>query len=141
VGGVRWWEERGSSSLASVFGVMMFLGLLLVATQVLVHLYATSMVTAVAFDEARRASAAGADGTVRGGCDAGVEPRVRSRLGRWGASASVECRASSSDPGTVTVRVTGPSPARSLAALGVVAVSDIDRSATFRTEVPPADDP
>jgi hypothetical protein len=36
---------------------MIFLGFLLLATQVLLHLYATSTVSAAAFDAARRAAA------------------------------------------------------------------------------------
>lgn len=130
-------DQDGSSSLTSVFGVMIFLGFLFLATQVLVHLWATSTVTAVAFDEARRVSAATADGTVAGGCDEHVEPRVRSRLGSWGQQASVRCTANPERPEAITVRVTGPTPARSLAGFGFTPVSDIDRSATFLTETPP----
>ena len=130
-------DQDGSSSITSVFGVMIFLGFLFLATQVLVHLWATSTVTAVAFDEARRVSAATADGTVAGGCDEHVEPRVRSRLGSWGQHASVECAADPNRPAAITVRVTGPTPARSLATFGFTPVDDIDRSATFLTEVPP----
>ncbi len=130
-------DQDGSSSVTSVFGVMILLGFLFLATQVLVHLWATSTVTAVAFDEARRVSAATADGTVSGGCDEHVESRVRSRLGSWGQSASVQCTADLERPEAITVRVTGPTPARSLAGFGFTPVGDIDRSATFLTETAP----
>ena len=133
--------EAGSSSVTSVFGVMILLALLFLATQVLVHLWAVSTVTAVAFDEARRVSAASADGTLAGGCDDRVEPRVRARLGAWGRSAAVSCSPHPTRPEAVTVRVVGPTPARSLARIGFSPVADIDRSATFLTETPPSADP
>lgn len=124
-----WRSEEGSGPITSVFGVAMFLGFLLLASQVLIHLYATSTVTAIAFDEARRAS-------VEGGSCVGVEGRVRERLGEWGADprVGVEC-----DPGVVaasptTVRVHGPSPARALAMFARSAASEIDRAASFLTE-------
>lgn len=131
-------DEAGSSSVTSVFGVMILLSLLFLATQVLVHLWAVSTVTAVAFDEARRVSAASSDGTLAGGCDDRVEPRVRERLGAWGRSAAVTCAPHPARPEAITVRVVGPTPARSLARIGFSPVADIDRSATLLTETPPA---
>jgi len=116
------------------FGVAIFLGFLLLATQVMVHLYATSMVTAVAFDEARRASTEGGD------C-AGVEARVVDRLGEWGSRPGVRVTCTAGvppGPGTpgvpTTVRVVGPSPARSLSIFGNQPIALIDRSASFLTE-------
>jgi len=124
-----WRSQRGSGPVTSVFGVAMFLGFLLLASQVLVHLYATSTVTAVAFDEARRAS-------VDGGDCAAVEQRVRERLGEWGADPRVEVHC---DPGVAgasptTVRVHSPSPARALAMFSRSAATEIDRAASFLTE-------
>jgi hypothetical protein len=101
--------QAGSSAITSVFGVAIFLGFLLLATQTLVHLYATSVVTSVAFDEARRASG------FPPSC-AGVEQRVRDRLGRFGTSADVVTCARPADgvDGQLVVTVGGPSPARGL---------------------------
>jgi hypothetical protein len=116
------------------FGVAIFLGFLLLSTQVMVHLYATSMVTAVAFDEARRASTEG------GRCE-GVEPRVLERLGEWGRrpDVTVACAAGAPpEPGSAgvptTVRIAGPSPARSLRIFGNRGIARIDRAASFLTE-------
>jgi hypothetical protein len=118
--------EGGSSSLSSVFGVAVFLGFLLLASQVMTHLYATSTVTAVAFDGARRASAAGGD------CSS-EEVRARSALGAWGRTAWIRCERS--EAGTTTVRIAGPSPARALTfRVGAGTPPQIDRSATVRTE-------
>lgn len=117
-----------------VFGVAIFLGFLLLSTQVMVHLYATSMVTAVAFDEARRASTGG------GSCD-GVEARVLERLGEWARRPGVTVACAVGAPPTggsaglpTTVRIAGPSPARSLTIFGNRAIARIDRSASFLTE-------
>lgn len=122
--------DDGSSPIASVFAVAIFLGLLLLSSQVLVHLYATSIVTAVAFDTARQASGAG------GGC-AAVLPDARARLGAWGRSedVAVSCRTDAS--GDTEVRILGPSPARALAIFGPAVTRDLDRGAVFRTERAP----
>lgn len=120
--------EQGASSVASVFGVAIFLAFLLFAAQLLIHLYATSTVTAVAFDHARRAAADGGDCTA-------AELGARSALGEWAA-----------DPGEVditctrgaemtSVRIVGPSPALGLRVYGELAGREtIDRGAAVRTE-------
>ncbi|MDP8969034.1 MAG: hypothetical protein M3N52_00690, partial [Actinomycetota bacterium] len=54
--------EAGTGLVSSLAGITAFLGFLLPAVQVLIHLYATSVVSAAAFDAARLASgASGAD--------------------------------------------------------------------------------
>ena len=119
--------EDGSSSVASVFGVAIFLGFLLVASQVLIHLYATSTVSAVAFDNARRAALSGGD------CVDAVSNAVTS-LGDWGAQPEVvvTCRYG---PEFTTVTITGPSPAAALRVYGELAGQEtIQRAAAVRTE-------
>lgn len=119
--------QEGSGPITSVFSVGIFLGFLLLASQVLVHLYATSTVTAVAFDEARRASTDGGD------C-AEVEGRVRQRLGAWVAEPQVVIDCEVVADATTTVRISGPSPARALRIFGTGVAERIDRAASFRTE-------
>ncbi len=119
--------QEGSGPITSVFSVGIFLGFLLLASQTLVHLYATSTVTAVAFDEARRASTDGGD------CSE-VEARVRQRLGAWAADQEVDVSCAVAAGGATTVRITGPSPARSLRLFGAGVAERIDRAASFRTE-------
>lgn len=122
--------EDGASSLASVFGVAIFLGFLLLATQVLVHLYATSVVTAVAFDTARRASGLGGD------CSS-ASADAAARLGAWGRRADVEVHcASDPEGGRTQVTITGPSPASRLALFGPEVVARLERGASFRREDP-----
>lgn len=121
-----------------MFGVAIFLGFLLLATQVLLHLYATSTVSAAAFDVARRAAAEDA------GC-ADAPQRARQLLGTYGQrpEVTVTCKAAGE---RTRVTIAGPTPARLLSGLGDgVAAGGIERSAQVRTErfreVPVAADP
>lgn len=121
--------EAGSSPVTSVFGVAIFLGFLLLASQVLLHLYATSMITAVAFDAARRAAADG------GSCPV-EQTRARTALGTWAAdptTVTVTCNPGDGEFTTVTIR--GPSPARGLRLYAqLTGMETIERSASVRTE-------
>lgn len=120
-------DEGGASSIASVFGVAIFLGFMLLSTQVLVHLYASSTVSAVAFDTARRASGLGGD------CGPSAAD-ARTRLGAWGAQPGVEVRCTPTADGSIEVTISGPSPARGLRIFGAGLVDRIDRGASFRRE-------
>lgn len=120
--------EDGSSAITSVFGVLIFLAFLMLATQVLVHLYATTTVSAVAFDTARRASAHGASCA---SIDAAAS--VRRALGEYGQRID--------DPVCITsgrqtvVTVSGPTPARLVDAFGDgLGLDRIERTARVRTE-------
>lgn len=121
--------EAGSSPVTSVFGVAIFLGFLLLASQVLLHLYATSTITAVAFDAARRAAADG------GSCPV-EQTRARVALGAWAAdptTVTVSCNPSDGDFTTVTIR--GPSPASGLRLYAqLTGMETIERRASVRTE-------
>lgn len=80
--------EDGSGLLPTVAGVLVFLILLLLAVQVIFNLYATSAVTAAAFDAAR--VVAGADAGDRElAADAATE-QARDVLGRYGERARFE---------------------------------------------------
>ncbi len=70
--------EAGTGLVGTLAGVSVFLVLLLLATQVLLNLYATSTLTAAAFDAAR--IVAGADGT---GSEVVAEEHARGVLGRF----------------------------------------------------------
>jgi hypothetical protein len=127
----RWRDQDGSGSVSAVFGVAVFLSFLLVASQVLLHLYTTSTITAAAFDAARRAAAA--DG---GGC--GHAPaRARALLGAYGERPEVRIDCIETDQ-RLQVTVVGPSPARGAArAFGRLTNLDvIERAATVRRELP-----
>lgn len=72
-------DETGTGLLGSVVGVTIFLVLLLFAVQLALNLYATSAVSAVAFDAARTVAAS--DGT--SGDAASAEEHARSILDRY----------------------------------------------------------
>jgi hypothetical protein len=123
-----WRDESGSGPISTVFGVAIFLGFLLLATQTLVHLYASSTVSTAVFDAASRAAADGG-----GGCGAAVD-RARWLLGEYGARADVRLTC---DPSGDSLRLTlqGPTPANLLAGFGqVVGSQGIERTATVRFE-------
>jgi hypothetical protein len=116
-----------------VFGLAMFLFLLLLASQVLLHLYSVSVVTSVAFDTARQVAAHGEDCGPDG---ARAEEIARGRLGAYGRGDEV--RVTCEQVGEVTtVTVTTRTPARGLATAGFgLDLADIQRTASLRTESP-----
>ena len=121
-------DERGGGPLSAWFGLVVFLALLLFAVQVLYNLYATSVVTSVAFDAARRVAAAeGGPAAV-----APAEAEARQALGRYGERVSFEW-AVDADLVALRVRATNPSfllPAQA----GPVVFGDIDRTVRVRVE-------
>ncbi len=120
--------EDGSSAITSVFGVLIFLGFLMLATQVLLHLYATSTVSAVAFDTARRAAAEGADCA-----SVDAAQRIRRSLGDYGHV--IDDPVCTTEGEDTVVTVTGPTPARLADAFGGgVGLDRIERTARVRTE-------
>lgn len=111
----------GSSPVTAVFGLIILLGFLLTSSQALVHLHATSVVGATAFDAARAAAADGA------GC-ADATSMVGRRLGAVDGI-EIDCRDDGHET-LVVVRVT--SPARALG--GPLRIWSIERAALVRTE-------
>ncbi len=120
-------SEDGSSAISALFGVAIFLGFLLFAAQILIHLYATSAVSAAAFDTARLVAAA--DGIDR----AAAEDRTRQLLGAYGAAVAFDWSGSSREQ--VVLRVTGPTPARMIQGLAeLTGLKTIDRQVRVRVE-------
>lgn len=121
-------SEDGSSPLTTIFGVAIFLGFMLLSTQVLVHVYATSTVGAVAFDAARRAAADGA------GCASiDAHDRVVRALGDYGRR--IEAPVCVSDGEQTVVTIVGPTPANLVGAFGgALGMDRIERTARVRTE-------
>lgn len=121
-------DERGGGPLSAWFGFVVFLVLLLFAVQVLFNLYATSVVTSVAYDAARKV--AGQHGGP--GFQAEAEGDARRALGRYGDRVSFEWD-STADVVVLRVRATSPSvlfPSLS----GPLAFGDIDRTVRVRVE-------
>ncbi|MGI8574507.1 MAG: hypothetical protein ACR2MA_04015 [Egibacteraceae bacterium] len=99
-------EEGGSGLVGTLVGVGALLLLVLLATHALVHLYTTSVVSAVAFDAAR--VVAGSDGQAAGAA-AQAEAQARSLLGAQSERTQFHWR--SLGPDVVVLRVTARSPA------------------------------
>jgi hypothetical protein len=130
-------DESGSGVVSGIGGVTMFLLFLLFASHLTIHLYGASTATGVLFNAARRVAAS--DGAYD--CDDAVGDVVR-RLGRWAARPEVDvtCLGDGpavvgADPGQVTIRVRGPSPARLLEDLDeVLPIAHLDRTVRVRRE-------
>jgi Flp pilus assembly protein TadG len=119
-------EEDGNGVFSAVSGFLAFLAFLLMATQLLIHLYATSVVTAAAHDAARIAS--GSTGTA-----GAAQAHAMSVLG--GLGASVQSLTVSDGGDHVVVRVQARSPALLPRQFGdLTGISSIDREIIMRKE-------
>jgi len=130
-------RDRGAGLIGTIAGVLVFLGFLLFAVQLLVNLYATSAATSAAFDGARlvaghRTDHGSADAVARARVEA--ERRMRSELGDLGDQVTFDW--SGSDAGVIAVRIQGPAPRFLLPGLGgPLGFDQIDRTARVRIEV------
>jgi hypothetical protein len=117
--------------------VTVFLALLLVAVQLLWNLYATTVVSAVAFDAARVVAGSGPTG---GGAPddaaarrAVAESAARRLLGRYGRRVTFDW--SGSDDDTVALRVRADNPSFVVRAwAGSLGFDHIDRTVRVRVE-------
>ena len=128
-------DEHGTGMVSSIVGVTAFLVLLLFATQLVLNLYATSTVTAAAFDGARIVAGA------RGGAaaEAEAEAHIRSLLSRYAAAGRLDLRWSYRDtdgepgPDVVALRVDADHPTRLLAVFPIP-YQHVERTITVRME-------
>lgn len=121
-------RERGTGVISSIFGLLVVLVLLLLAVQVTYDLYASSAVTAAAYDAAR--VVAGSDGgpAATGTAEAGA----RRSLGRYGERMSFTW---SVDGDVVELHVVAQNP--SFLPVGLrrpLGVDVVDRTVRVRTE-------
>ncbi len=116
-----------------VFGIAMFLVLLLFAVQVIFSLYARSVVTSVAYEGAR--TVAGFDSSERRAAATGsVTGEMRSRLGQFGHE-RLNVEWNLSDPDVVVLHVTAEVPTVLPLLVGdSSSLATIDRSFEVRTE-------
>lgn len=120
-------DESASSPITAVFGVAIFLLFLLLAVQVLLHLYTTSVVGTAAFEAARLHASGDA-------LDRGVaQERAAALMGDYGARVDFDW--AGTDDEQVVLRVTGPSPAVLIRAVGqLTGLDTIDRQVRVRVE-------
>ncbi|MFP5317184.1 MAG: hypothetical protein ACLGI2_02690 [Acidimicrobiia bacterium] len=102
--------------------------MLLFTLQALLNLYATSVVTSVAYDAARQVAASG------GAPDAiaAAEEQARRLLGRFGDEVTFDWARTSDED--VVLRVQGRVPSVLMSAGTVLALGDIDRTVRLRVE-------
>jgi hypothetical protein len=122
-------DERGGGPVSMWVGFSVFLVMLLFAVQVLFNLYATSVVTAVSFDAARRV--AGGDGGIEALADA--EDTARRALGRYQDRVTFDWNGSGPDEVVLRVRAENPSVLLPLMR-GPAALQALDRTIRVRVE-------
>lgn len=104
-------SEAGSGMFSMCFGLLFFLGFLFLAAQVLVTLYARSVVSAAAYDAARIIAVSDGDGTVQPERVNNAEGRARARVQELlGQDASLRIVRVDLADSLVEVEVTKPRP-------------------------------
>ncbi len=128
-------HERGSGLFGTCFGIMFFLGFLLMAAQITLGLYARSVVTSAALDSGRiMAAAAGPNGMVEPGELAAAQTEAVSRIqSLLGPYATFEVRSVDQAASVVEVAVSAPRP-RLLWGGGTLGSDRIERRVRVRLE-------
>lgn len=128
--------DAGGGLIGTIGGVTVFLVLMLFAVQLLVNLYATSVVTSATYEGARQVAGSRVDHTDPAALDdshARAEARVRDLLGAAGNNASFDW--SQSTPDTVALRVRADPPRFGWPGLrGRIGFDHIDRTVRIRVE-------
>ena len=126
-------DEGGTGLVSTTAGVTVFLVLLLLAAQVLYNLYATSVVTAAAYDAARVVAGAAARGDSVEAERQG-KARFRQLLGRYGTDFVETLDFSESTDDVVVLHVRSRNPSLLLGRVGRAAFGVIDRRVRVRVE-------
>ncbi|HUF33478.1 MAG TPA: hypothetical protein VMN58_09760 [Acidimicrobiales bacterium] len=124
--------EVGAGLIGTVFGVAAFLVLLLFAVQLVLNLYATTVVTAVSFDAARIVAGADAGAAGRVESEATAESFARGLLGRYEEAGRLDMTWDY-DSDVVRLRVQATHPTRLLPDV-VFPFQRVDRTITVRLE-------
>ena len=125
-------RDRGAGLLGTTFGILVFLGFLFFAVQLLFNLYATSVVTSATYDAARRVATAGHPAT-RADMDA-AEAAARNELGNYASRVRFTWDVAS-DPNEVRLHVDAANP-RFLGSTidALVGFDEISRTVVVRVE-------
>lgn len=127
-------DETGSGLVDSITGVTVFLSLLFLATHLVLNLYATSTVTAVAFDAARIVAAKGGGQAA----EAQAEAQARRMLSRYQENGELHFewnypKASDAQIDRVELRVLAEHPTNLLAVVPMP-YQRVDRTLVVRME-------
>ena len=122
-------DERGTGVIGTWFGFVIFIGMLLFTMQALLNLYATSVLTSVAWDAAREVASSHGDAAAQ----ATAETRARHLMGRFGDDVTFDWSASSDED--VVLRVRGDVPSVMMQGFGGrMPFASIDRTVRLRVE-------
>ena len=125
-------RDRGAGLLGTSFGILVFLGFLFFAVQLLFNLYATSVVTSATYDAARRVATAGHPAT-QADTNA-AEAAAREELGRYASRVTFTWDLAS-DPTVVKLRVVAANPRFLGPAIdSLVGFDEIRRTVVVRVE-------
>jgi len=125
-------RDRGAGLLGTSFGILVFLGFLFFAVQLLFNLYATSVVTSATYDAARRVATAGHPATQADIDEA--EASARDALGGYARRVAFEWDVAS-DPSVVRLHVTATQPRFLGPSIDtLVGLDEIDRTVVVRVE-------
>jgi hypothetical protein len=126
-------REQGAGLVSATAGVAVFLALLFFATQVLFNLYATSVVTAAAYDAARVVAGAAARGNGVEAEEQGKE-RFRDLVGRYATKHVETLDFSESTEDVIVLHVRAENPSLVFGPIGRAAFGVIDRRVRVRVE-------
>ena len=121
-------SEQGSGPISTWFGFVVFLGMLLFTMQALLNLYATSVLTSVAYDAARQVAESDGGPVAIGR----AEDQARQMLGRFGTDVTFDWTGTGSED--VVLHVRGRVPSVTMWSGDGLPFSDIDRTVRLRVE-------
>ena len=127
-------RECGAGLIGTSAALLVFLLMMLAAVQILFNLYATSLVTAAAYDAARQVASIDAASDRCAAVPAAEAAFVLS-LGDYGSAGHARLQWTCNHPHTVTVRVIAKHPSvlpRRL--LGLASLGNLDRTIEIRSE-------
>jgi len=125
-------RDRGAGLLGTSFGILVFLGFLFFAVQLLFNLYATSVVTSATYDAARRVATVGHNAT-QADIDKS-EAAARDALGGYAQRVRFDWDVAS-DPSVVRLHVKAKNPRFLGPSIDtLVGFDEIDRTVVVRVE-------
>ena len=134
-------EERGSGTLSTVFGVMVFLTLMMFASHLLLNLWLMSAVDGVAHDAATDVATSGADDAALAQVQQQAITEARTALGAYGTRVRFEFEPDATGR-AVTLHVVAPELSLLPSLAGdLVGESGLDRRITVVRELPSNDVP
>ncbi|MFT7646503.1 MAG: hypothetical protein ACI8Y4_001238 [Candidatus Poriferisodalaceae bacterium] len=120
-------DEEGSGLIPLTWGLLMFFMLLFLAVQIVINMYATSTVSALGHDAARRAAGAGATPAAMSDAESWF-------VGQLGDSVTVESIAWDRSGGSLSLSISVSPPNLMIGRIGLL--DPIERTYSVRIEEP-----